>query len=43
MSDLQDAIVATSIKAYNQGIRTDREQVIKLLEEVIALLKEDTL
>ena len=31
MSDLQEIIASNSIKAFNQGIRTEREQIIQKL------------
>jgi len=34
MSDLQDIIVSSSIKAFNQGIRTERQRLVKVLEAI---------
>jgi hypothetical protein len=36
--DLQSIIASASIKAYNQGLRTERERVVRLLRD----LKEHT-
>jgi len=34
VSDINDLIAKTSVRAYNQGLRTEREQIIKMLEEM---------
>ncbi len=34
MSDINDLIARTSVRAYNQGIRTEREHIIKMLQEM---------
>lgn len=33
MSDLQEMIATTTIKAYNQGLRDERERLTKLVED----------
>lgn len=38
MSDLQDVIVTTTIRAFNEGVSRERDLVLKLLRET----KEDT-
>lgn len=38
MSDLQEIIASNAIRAFNQGIRTEREQIIQRLLSV----KEET-
>lgn len=39
MSDIQDIIHTTTIKAYESGVTHERERIIKVLEELIAILK----
>ena len=39
MSDLQDIIATTSIRAFNHGMRAEREHIIRLLAET----KDETL
>jgi hypothetical protein len=34
MSEINDLIARTSVRAYNQGIRTEREHIIKMLQEM---------
>ena len=34
MSDLQDVIVTSSIKAFNNGVHYERERVVSLLQEL---------
>ena len=34
MSDLNDLIATTSVKAYNQGLRSERENIIRMLKEM---------
>jgi hypothetical protein len=38
MSDLQDVIAKTSIKAFNEGISRERDLILKFLEDT----KEET-
>ena len=33
MSDLQDVIVTSSIKAFNHGIRAERERILRILNQ----------
>lgn len=33
MSDLQEIIATTTIKAYNQGLRDERERVARIVED----------
>jgi hypothetical protein len=39
MSDIQDLIHKTSMDCIERGKIVERERIIKLLEEVIAILK----
>jgi hypothetical protein len=34
VSDINDLIAKTSVRAYNQGLRTEREHIIKMLQEM---------
>ena len=34
MSDLQDVIVSSSIKAFNNGVYYERERIVALLQEL---------
>ena len=34
MSDLQDVIVSSSIKAFNNGVYYERERIVSLLQEL---------
>jgi hypothetical protein len=36
MSDLQDIIASSSIRAFNQGVILERERVLRVLESVEA-------
>jgi hypothetical protein len=42
MSDIQDIIHTTTVKAYESGVRHEQERIIKLLEELIAKITEET-
>jgi hypothetical protein len=39
MSELQDVIATSSIRAFNQGIRFERERIIRLLERTLDISK----
>lgn len=39
MSQLQDVIATSSIRAFNQGIRFERERIIRLLEKTLDISK----
>jgi hypothetical protein len=41
MSDIQDLIHTTTIKAFDLGVKHEQERIIKVLEELIAILKGD--
>jgi hypothetical protein len=34
MSDLNDLIAKTSVRAYNQGLRSERENIIRMLKDM---------
>ena len=40
MSDLQELIAATSFKAYNEGIRTERLHITHILETELNRIEE---
>jgi hypothetical protein len=40
MSDLQDVIVSSSIRAYNQGARDERGRMLRAIGELIAKQEE---
>lgn len=42
MSDIQDLIHTTTIRAYESGVLHEQERIIKLLEELIAKITEET-
>ena len=39
MSDIQDLIHTTTIKAFDLGVNHEQERIIKVLEDLIAILK----
>jgi hypothetical protein len=39
MSELQDVIATSSIRAFNQGIRFERERIIRILERTLDISK----
>jgi hypothetical protein len=39
MSDIQDLIHTTTVRAFEAGENHERERVIKLLEEILSILK----
>lgn len=39
MSDLQDVIVSSSIRAYNQGARDERERMLRAIREQVAKIE----
>jgi hypothetical protein len=40
MSDLQDIIASSSVRAFNSGIAHERQEVIKALKSYFALTQE---
>jgi hypothetical protein len=42
MSDIQDLIHTTTVKAYEAGAKHERDEIIKLLIEIVNLLKGKT-
>lgn len=40
MSELQDVIATSSIRAFNQGIRFERERIIQILEQTLDISKD---
>lgn len=43
MSQLQDIIASSSIKAFNHGIQAERERIIKLLEDSLGKVTPEAL
>lgn len=39
MSDLQDIIATSTIRAYNQGVRDEHERFVKSMEQILEQLK----
>jgi hypothetical protein len=39
MSDIQDLIHTTTVRAFEAGENHERERIIKLLEDILAILK----
>jgi hypothetical protein len=39
MSELQDVIATSSIRAFNQGIRFERERIIRILDRTLDISK----
>ena len=39
MSELQDVIATSSIRAFNQGIRFERERIIRILDRALEISK----
>jgi hypothetical protein len=39
MSELQDVIATSSIRAFNQGIRFERERIIRILDRALDISK----
>lgn len=39
MSELQDVIATSSIRAFNQGIRFERERIIRILQRTLDISK----
>lgn len=39
MSELQDVIATSSIRAFNQGIRFERERIIQILQRTLDISK----
>ena len=40
MSELQDVIATSSIRAFNQGIRYERERIIQILQSALEISKD---
>lgn len=41
MSDLQDVIATSTIRAYNQGVRDEHERFVKSMEQILEQLKAE--
>jgi hypothetical protein len=39
VSELQDVIATSSIRAFNQGIRFERERIIRILDRALEISK----
>lgn len=39
MSDIQDVIATSSIRAFNQGMRFERERIIRILQSTLDISK----
>jgi hypothetical protein len=40
MSDMQDIIHTTTIKAYESGVKHEQERIVKLLNQIIEQIEE---
>jgi hypothetical protein len=40
MSELQDVIATSSIRAFNQGMRFERERIIRILQSTLEISKD---
>jgi hypothetical protein len=41
MNELEDVIASSSIRAYNQGARDERERMLRAIREQVAKQEED--
>jgi hypothetical protein len=41
MSDIQDIIHTTTVKAYESGVKHEQERIVKLLDSLVQVTSED--